>query len=212
MNCERTITPTHPSAAQNSSIRHGIRAGPIWLGWIAPRWPVGGGAVVSNHSVAEPSLERDQAVRVEVGAAEPTLRNVASYTARRPGSRSTRYASFRSAIERPPPEPSAPIRPADCRSGWATRAPVPDTPRGSPRPTRPRTLPARRTDSARSLPRGYGDRPTAVSAPAPPAFSIRLRHRPDRGDPCPCGNGARSPSPASPATAWPSPGCSRRAG
>ena len=90
MNWDSTITPTEPRAAQNRSILHGMRAGPIWLGWIAPRSPVGRGTVVSNHSVDDPSVERDHAVRVDDGAAEPTLRNVASYSARRPGSRNTR--------------------------------------------------------------------------------------------------------------------------
>src|SRR6187399_896376 len=81
VNWDSTITPTEPRAAQNRSILHGMRAGPIWLGWIAPRSPVGRGMVVSNHSVDDPSVERDHAVRVDDGAAEPTLRNVASYSA-----------------------------------------------------------------------------------------------------------------------------------
>ena len=104
------------------------------------------------------------------------------------------------------------FRPSAWRSGWAWRACsryasricAPDASRATPSTsyrfgsvTAPRLRrPVHESHGART--------PRVLSSP--------LRRRRVRGVPCPCDTDGRSPSPASPGAAWPSPACCRRAG
>jgi hypothetical protein len=94
-----------------SKLRQGIRAGPRWLGCIGAEYVDADPACCCADDGDDDDGD---------GAADPDVdrRRLASYTARRAGSPSTRYASLIDGIEI---EPAA--EPADaCRSGWCSRA------------------------------------------------------------------------------------------
>ena len=194
-----------PRCRQNSSIRHGTRAGPSWLGWTVRGRSERGRRHPSRRRTRRGS--RVPATRRTEARPSRVLRRVASYTARRPDRCSTRYASLMLGHR---------DRVRTARAGLPAdrdvlRGRVAGTPRGSRAASPPADTPRRGAIGwpgigTRSPRRGYcrPRRRRVLSSP--------LRRRRGRAAPRPCDSDGRSRSPAPRAAAWPSPGCCRRAG